>query len=96
MNEQEFLKFLNAIVNKVTNYSATDIQLKSMSDDFESAGLDSLEMILVNMHICDALKIPGNIDDSIQATTAKELYDFLLKAQVVMPETAEDALSVLA
>lgn len=96
MTEQDFLKFLNAIVNKVTSYSTDEVEIESMTDKFTSVGLDSLEMILVNMHICDALKLPNEIADSLQATTAKELYDALIKAQVVMPMTAEDALSELA
>lgn len=96
MNEQEFLKLLNAIVKKVKSYSKDVEELKSMSDKFSSIDLDSLEMVMVNMHVQDALKLSDKVADSMNATTAKELYDFLLNEGVQMPESAEDALSIIA
>lgn len=96
MTEQEFLKLLNTIAKKVKNYDEDKKELTSMTAKFSSIDLDSLEMIMVNMHLQDALKFSNEVADAMNATTAKELYDFLLKSHVQMPDTAEDALSIIA
>lgn len=96
MNEQEFLKLLNAIIKKVRNYSKDAKEFTSMTDNFLDVDVDSLEMMMINMHLQDALKFSDKVADAMDATTAKELYDFLLKSHVEMPDTAEDALSIIA
>lgn len=88
MTEQDFLKVLNATVKKVQSYSKDAKEITSMNEKFSEAGLDSLEMVVVTMQILDEFKIPDEVADSLNATTAKELYDFLLKMNTQMLESA--------
>jgi acyl carrier protein len=92
MIEQEFMKLLNAVAKIAKPFNDEYVDVTSMSDDFANTGLDSLDMLLTSIYMCDAFKIDEEVGKTMQVTNVQEMYDFLMKNQQHMPLSAEDAL----
>jgi acyl carrier protein len=92
MNEQEFLKLLNAVAKIAKPFSDDYVEATSMSDDFANCGLDSLDMLLTGIYMCDAFAIDEETGKQLQPKNVQELYDFLMLHQKKIPASADEAL----
>ena len=92
MNEQEFLKLLNAVARIAKPFNDEYKDATSLADKFYDTGLDSLDMLLTSIYMCDAFKIDEEVGKTMHATSVQEMYDFLMANQQYMPASAEDAL----
>lgn len=92
MNEQEFLKLLNAVARVAKPFNDDYVDATSMSDDFAGCGLDSLDMLLTGVYMCDAFAIDEETGKQLQPKNVQELYDFLMLHHKKMPVSAEEAL----
>jgi acyl carrier protein len=92
MNEQEFLKLLNAVAKIAKPFNDEYKDATSLSDKFIDTGLDSLDMLLTSIYMCDAFKIDEEVGKTMQVTSVQEMYDFLMANQQHMPASADDAL----
>lgn len=93
MNEQEFLKLLNAVAKSAKKLDDEYTSVTAMSDTLLDSGIDSLDMLLIHMHMCDAFKIDNKDAESLDAVTVQDMYDFLMQHKKHSPETAGDALA---
>lgn len=92
MNEQEFLKLLNAVARVAKPFNDDYVDATSMSDDFASCGLDSLDMLLTGVYMCDVFGIDEEVGKTLQPQNVQELYDFLMLHQKKIPVSADEAL----
>jgi len=92
MNEQEFLKLLNAVAKIAKPFNDGYVEATSMSDGFLETGLDSLDMLLTGVYMCDAFGIDEEIGKTLQPNNVQEMYDFLMLHKTKNPATAEEAL----
>jgi hypothetical protein len=95
MNEQEFLKLLNAVAKIAKSFGNDGADLTAITDHFSVVGIDSLEIMLMNMHVCDIFKIDDKTSSTLNAITAKEMYDFVLQHHTFMPDSVEAALAII-
>lgn len=96
MNDQEFLKLLNAVAKKAKSFGNDYAEITAMSDKLADSGLDSLDMLLANAYMCDAFKIDDEVAKAFHAITAQEMYDFLMQHKQFTPESADAALAEIA
>jgi len=92
MNEQEFLKLLNAVARVAKPFNDDYVDATSMSDDFAECGLDSLDMLLTSIYLCDVFDIDEETGKTLSATNVQELFDWLMLHKRRMPESVEAAL----
>jgi acyl carrier protein len=92
MNEQEFLKLLNAVAKIAKPFSNEYVDATLMSDKFVDSGLDSLDMLLTSTYMCDAFCVNEEVGKTMQVSSVQEMYDFLMLNKTKMPATAEEAL----
>jgi len=92
MNEQEFLKLLNAVARIAKPFNDDYVDATSMSDGFVDSGLDSLDMLLTGVYMCDAFAIDEETSKTLQPQNVQEMYDFLMLHHKKMPASAEEAL----
>lgn len=93
MNNEEFLKLLNAVAKIAKSFGNEYADMTSMSDKLVDSGLDSLDMLLANTHMCDAFQIDDETSKLLNATTVQEMYDFLMRHKKHLPDTADAALA---
>jgi hypothetical protein len=92
MNEQEFLRLLNAVARVAKPFNDDYVEATSMSDGFANCGLDSLDMLLTGIYMCDAFAIDEEIGKTLQPKTVQEMYDFMMLHHKKMPASADEAL----
>lgn len=92
MTEQDFMTLLNAVAKVAKPFNGEYKDVTSMSDKLTDSGLDSLDMLLTSVYLCDVFDIDEETGKSLNATTAQELYDWLMQHKNRMPESVEAAL----
>lgn len=92
MNEQEFLKLLNAVARIAKPFNDDYVDATAMSDGFGDCGLDSLDMLLTGVYMCDAFAIEEETGKLLQPHNVQEMYDFLMLHHKKMPASADEAL----
>lgn len=95
MNEQDFLKLLNAVVKiaKPFNKEAPDID--SMDLQFKDTNIDSLDMLLVGMYLADVFGISEEAAKEIAAPTPRELFELIKKIATEMPADVDKTIEGL-
>lgn len=92
MNEQEFLKLLNAVARIAKPFNDDYVDATAMTDGFGDCGLDSLDMLLTGVYMCDAFAIEEETGKLLQPHNVQEMYDFLMLHHKKMPASADEAL----
>lgn len=92
MTEQDFMTLLNAVAKIAKPFNSEYKDVTSMSDKLADSGLDSLDMLLTSVYLCDVFDIDEETGKTLSATNVQELYDWLMQNKKRMPESIEDAL----
>lgn len=92
MTEQDFMTLLNAVAKIAKPFNGEYKDVTSMSDNLADSGLDSLDMLLTSVYLCDVFDIDEETGKTLSATNVQELYDWLMQNKKRMPESVEDAL----
>jgi len=92
MNEQDFIRLLNKVAKLAKPFDNGYTDIVNMSDNLADAGLDSLDMLLTGVYLCDIFRLDDEAEKRLEAKTAQELYDFLMANKTFMPSSVEEAL----
>jgi acyl carrier protein len=92
MTEQDFMTLLNAVAKIAKPFNGEYKDVTSMSDKLADSGLDSLDMLLTSVYLCDVFDIDEETGKTLSATTVQELFDLLMLHKRRMPESVEAAL----
>jgi hypothetical protein len=92
MTEEEFIQLLNKVARLAKPFDNGYTDVVSMSDKLADSGLDSLDMLLTGVYLCDIFKVDEEVSKQLQATTVQELHDFLMSNRTHMPESVGEAL----
>jgi acyl carrier protein len=92
MTEQDFMTLLNAVAKVAKPFNGEYKDVTAMSDKLADSGLDSLDMLLTSVYLCDVFDIDEETGKGLNATTAQELFDWLMQHKKRMPESVEAAL----
>ena len=78
MSDQDFLKLLNVVV-KLAKPHSDSIDIQNIQDTLEQHGIDSLDMLLVGLYICDVFGVSEEDGKQMKVSTVQELRDFLFE-----------------
>jgi len=92
MNEEEFIKLLNAVLKIAKPFGDQLKQVTAMTDKFADLNVDSLDMLLTSIYMCDVFNISEELGKTMQPVTVQDMRDFLFEHHRQMPETADAAL----
>jgi acyl carrier protein len=92
MSDQDFMALLNAVAKMAKPFNGEYKDVTSMSDKLADSGLDSLDMLLTGVYLCDVFDIDEETSKTLSATTVQELFDWLMLHKKRMPESLEAAL----
>lgn len=92
MNNEDFLKLLNEVAKIAKPFNDDYVDATAMTDKLVDCGLDSLDMLLTGVYLCDIFHIDEEISKTLQPATVQELHDFLMLHHTKMPDSVEEAL----
>jgi acyl carrier protein len=95
MTEQDFMTLLNAVAKIAKPFNGEYKDVTSMSDKLADSGLDSLDMLLTSVYLCDVFDIDEETGKTLSATNVQELYDWLMQHKRRMPESLDAALEAI-
>ena len=96
MNEEEFIKLTNAVLKIAKPFGDQLKLVASMADKFADLNVDSLDMLLTSIYMCDVFNIDEELGKTMQAVTVQDMRDFLFQHHRQMPENAEAALKEIS
>ena len=92
MTEQDFLKLLHEVAKKAKPFHADLKPIDKMDMAFVDAGLDSLDLLMCTVYLCEVFEIEDEKSKEMQAKTPQESWDFLNANARRQPESLEQAI----
>ena len=91
MTEQDFLKLLHEVAKKAKPFHNELLPIDSMDVIFTEVGLDSLDMLMCTVYLCEIYDVEDEKSKEMQAKTPREALDFLVANGRRQPESFEQA-----
>lgn len=83
MNDNDFLRLLEAAVVVAKPVSADAIDIDDMDMSLVDAGIDSLDMLMIGICMTDVFGVGEEEAKTMQVGTPREMREFLLKHATV-------------
>jgi acyl carrier protein len=77
MTEQDFLELLNEVAKKARPFNSEFRRIDSMDMILKETGLDSLDMLMCVVYLCEIYDVEDEKSKEMLGTTPQELLDFL-------------------
>ena len=91
MTEQDFLKLLHEVAKKAKPFHNELKQIEDMDRLLADSGLDSLDMLMCTVYLCEIFDVEDEKSKEMQAKTPREALTFLLENGRRQPESFEQA-----
>jgi acyl carrier protein len=80
MTDQEFIELLNDVAKKARPFVANGVQkIESMETVIRDTGLDSLDMLMCVVYLCEIYDVEDEKSKEMQGETPQDLRNFLNK-----------------
>ena len=77
MTDQEFIVLLNEVAKKARPFNSELRSIDSMEMILKETGLDSLDMLMCVVYLCEIYDVEDEKSKEMMGTTPQELFDFL-------------------
>ena len=77
MTDQEFIELLNEVAKKAKPFNRELAPIDSMEMILKETGLDSLDMLMCVVYLCEIYDVEDEKSKEMLGTTPQELLDFL-------------------
>jgi acyl carrier protein len=91
MTENDFLKLLHQVAKKAKPFHNELKPIDTMEVVFTEVGLDSLDLLMCTVYLCEIYDVEDEKSKEMQATTPQECWDFLNEHGRRKPESLEQA-----
>ncbi len=91
MTEQDFLKLLHEVAKKAKPFHDELKQMDNMDMPLVDSGLDSLDMLMCTVYLCEIYDVEDEKSKEMQAKTPREAYTFLTENGRRQPESFDQA-----
>ena len=91
MTENDFLKLLHEVAKKAKPFHNELKPIDTMEVVFSEVGLDSLDLLMCTVYLCEVYDVEDEKSKEMQATTPQECWDFLNEHGRRKPESLEQA-----
>jgi acyl carrier protein len=92
MTEAELLDMLDGVITLATPLNSNGVEVKSLDENLADTGLDSLDMLMVGIYLGDVYGVSEDDLKAIQATTVRQLFEYMCQHKTKEPKTIEEAL----
>jgi acyl carrier protein len=77
MTDQEFIQLLNEVAKKAKPFNSELIPIDSMEAILKDTGLDSLDMLMCVVYLCEIYDVEDEKSKEMQGETPQDLFNFL-------------------
>lgn len=77
MTDQEFIELLNQVAKKAKPFHNELIPIETMDMDLKETGLDSLDMLMCTVYLCEIYDVEDEKSKEMVGATPQDLFDFL-------------------
>jgi len=77
MTDQEFIQLLNDVAKKAKPFNRELKQIDSMDMVLKETGLDSLDMLMCTVYLCEIYDVEDEKSKEMQGETPQDLFNFL-------------------
>ena len=77
MTDQEFIQLLNDVAKKAKPFNSELIPIDSMEAILKETGLDSLDMLMCVVYLCEIFDVEDEKSKEMLGETAQDLFNFL-------------------
>jgi acyl carrier protein len=91
MTDQEFIQLLNDVAKKARPFNSEVRQIESMETLLAETGLDSLDMLMCTVYLCEIYDVEGEKSKEMLGETPQDLLNFLTEWGRRKPANYEEA-----
>jgi len=77
MTDQEFIQLLNEVAKKARPFNNEVRQIDSMDMILKETGLDSLDMLMCTVYLCEIYDVEDEKSKEMLGETPQDLFNFL-------------------
>jgi acyl carrier protein len=77
MTDQEFIQLLNDVAKKAKPFNSELIPIDSMEAILKETGLDSLDMLMCVVYLCEIFDVEDEKSKEMLGETPQDLFNFL-------------------
>ena len=77
MTDQEFLQLLQDVAKKAKPFHNELLPIESMDMDLKETGLDSLDMLMCTVYLCEIYDVEDEKSKEMVGATPQDLLNFL-------------------
>jgi hypothetical protein len=77
MTDQEFTQLLNDVAKKAKPFNSELIPIDSMGAVLKETGLDSLDMLMCTVYLCEIYDVEDEKSKEMLGETPQDLFNFL-------------------
>jgi acyl carrier protein len=87
----DFLELFNAVAEKARPIHTQYTPVPDMTSTIMDYGMDSLDMLMTTVYLCELHGIPEEVGKDLVATTVREFETFIKKHKTTEPESIQAA-----
>ena len=87
----DFLELFNAVAEKARPIHTKYTPVPDMTTPIVEFGMDSLDMLMVSVYMCELHGIPEEVGKDMVATTVQEFADFIREHKTQQPASIQAA-----
>lgn len=91
MTDQDFLMLLKEVAKKAKPFHDELFPIEDLDQDLSETGLDSLDMLMCTVYLCEVFDIEDEKSQEMQVKTPRECMDFLKQWGRRQPQSFEEA-----
>ena len=95
MTNQEFLQLLHEVAKKAKPFHDELKPIDDMDVKLADVGLDSLDMLMCTVYLCEIYDVEDEKSKEMAATTPRECLEFLEQWGQRKPASIEEAMAVI-
>ena len=95
MTDQEFIQLLNEVAKKAKPFNDELIPIESLDMDLKETNMDSLDMLMCTVYLCEIYDVENEKSKEMAATTPRECLEFLEQWGQRKPASIEEAMAVI-
>lgn len=88
----DLVKLFNEVAVVARPAHKGETAILSLDEKFKEADLDSLDMLLISIYMCEIYGVPEEIGKTMQVETAVQMYEFLQLHKTKEPSSIEEAI----
>lgn len=92
MTDKDYIDLLNGIIEIARPVSADELKLSTLDIALKDTGLDSLDYLMVGVYLSEIFGVSEEDMKQMQATTVREMLDYMLSKKTKEPESVQSAI----